>query len=30
MVLRCLEFPLYPSLTSRDVATIERVLTTLP
>lgn len=30
LLLRCLVFPLYPSLTAREVATIERVLTTLP
>lgn len=30
LLLRCLEFPLYPSLTSKEVASIERVLTTLP
>jgi hypothetical protein len=30
LLLRCLHFPLYPSLTAKEVATIERVLTTLP
>ena len=30
LLLRCLQFPLYPSLTAKEVATIERVLTTLP
>ncbi|MFP4114695.1 MAG: DegT/DnrJ/EryC1/StrS family aminotransferase [Spirochaetota bacterium] len=30
LLLRCLRFPLYPSLTAKEVATIERVLTTLP
>lgn len=30
LLLRCLVFPLYPSLTAKEVATIERVLTTLP
>lgn len=30
MLLRCVNFPLYPSLTSREVSTIERVLATLP
>jgi len=30
LLLRCLHFPLYPSLTSKEVATVERVLTTLP
>ena len=30
LVLRCLQFPLYPSLTAKEVSTIERVLTTLP
>ena len=28
--LRCVRFPLYPALTSKEVATIERVLSTLP
>jgi dTDP-4-amino-4,6-dideoxygalactose transaminase len=28
--LRCVRFPLYPALTSREVTTIERVLSTLP
>jgi dTDP-4-amino-4,6-dideoxygalactose transaminase len=30
VALRCIRFPLYPALTSREAATIERVLTTLP
>lgn len=30
LLLRCLVFPLYPSLTAKEIATIERVLTTLP
>jgi len=30
LLLRCLHFPLYPSLTAKEVATVERVLTTLP
>jgi perosamine synthetase len=30
LLLRCLRFPLYPSLTAKEIATIERVLTTLP
>ncbi len=30
LLLRCLRFPLYPSLTAKEVATIERVLTSLP
>ena len=28
--LRCVSFPLYPSLTAKEVAAIERLLTTLP
>jgi dTDP-4-amino-4,6-dideoxygalactose transaminase len=30
LLLRCLCFPLYPSLTAKEVAAVERVLTTLP
>lgn len=30
LLLRCVQFPLYPSLTAKEVSTIERVLTTLP
>lgn len=30
LLLRCVQFPLYPALTSKEAATIERVLTTLP
>lgn len=30
LLLRCLQFPLYPSLTAKEVATVERVLSTLP
>jgi dTDP-4-amino-4,6-dideoxygalactose transaminase len=30
LLLRCVLFPLYPSLTSREVASVERVLASLP
>lgn len=30
LLLRCVRFPLYPSLTAKETAVIERVLTTLP
>jgi dTDP-4-amino-4,6-dideoxygalactose transaminase len=29
-MLRCVAFPLYPSLTSKEVAAVERVIITLP
>ena len=30
MVLRCVQFPLYPALTSKEIETVERVLISLP
>ncbi len=30
LLLRCVRFPLYPSMTAKEAATVERVLTTLP
>lgn len=30
LLLRCVRFPLYPSLTAKEAALVERVLTTLP
>ena len=30
LLLRCVQFPLYPALTGKEAALVERVLSTLP